>query len=173
MARATSARWPSPDLALNVLGGGKPYFPALDHSLDAGALALVGPAGTGKSLALVQRALRAAGETARGAVLLLSPSDTGTAKLRARVPSQTGIVCAPFGTLAFDLLRASGPGEVAEIEEARAAILFEGVGAELFSLEWEEFGASGIGESGNTGVGDAVTTIAMFCRKQKGRHFTF
>ena len=112
---------------------------ALDHPLDAGALALVGPAGTGKSFALVLRALRAAGETARGAVLLLSPSDSGTAKLRARLPAQTRIVCAPFGTLGFDLLRASGPGEVAEIEEARAAILFEGVGAELFSLEWEEF----------------------------------
>jgi acyl-CoA reductase-like NAD-dependent aldehyde dehydrogenase len=41
------------------------------------------------------------------------------------------------------------------------------------ALEWEEFGASGVGESGNTGVGDAQTTIAMFCRKQKGRHFVF
>jgi acyl-CoA reductase-like NAD-dependent aldehyde dehydrogenase len=39
------------------------------------------------------------------------------------------------------------------------------------ALEWEEFGASGVGESGNTGVGDAAATIAMFCRKQKGRHF--
>jgi acyl-CoA reductase-like NAD-dependent aldehyde dehydrogenase len=41
------------------------------------------------------------------------------------------------------------------------------------ALEWEEFGSSGIGDSGNTGVGDATTTIAMFSRKQKGRHFTF
>jgi acyl-CoA reductase-like NAD-dependent aldehyde dehydrogenase len=41
------------------------------------------------------------------------------------------------------------------------------------ALEWEEFGASGVGESGNAGVGDASTTIAMFCRKQKGRHFVF
>jgi acyl-CoA reductase-like NAD-dependent aldehyde dehydrogenase len=41
------------------------------------------------------------------------------------------------------------------------------------ALEWEEFGASGVGDSGNTGVGDATTTIAMFCRKQKGRHLTF
>ncbi len=38
------------------------------------------------------------------------------------------------------------------------------------ALEWEEFGASGVGESGNTGVGDAETTIGMFCRRQKGRH---
>ena len=41
------------------------------------------------------------------------------------------------------------------------------------ALDWEEFGASGVGESGNTGVGDAETTIAMFCRKQQGRHFVF
>jgi acyl-CoA reductase-like NAD-dependent aldehyde dehydrogenase len=39
------------------------------------------------------------------------------------------------------------------------------------ALEWEEFGASGVGESGNAGVGDAEATIAMFCRRQKGRHF--
>jgi len=41
------------------------------------------------------------------------------------------------------------------------------------ALEWEEFGASGIGGSGNTGVGDAAATIAMFCRRQKGRHVVF
>ncbi len=41
------------------------------------------------------------------------------------------------------------------------------------ALEWEEFGASGIGGSGNTGVGDAETTISMFCRRQKGRHLVF
>jgi acyl-CoA reductase-like NAD-dependent aldehyde dehydrogenase len=41
------------------------------------------------------------------------------------------------------------------------------------ALEWEEFGASGVGESGNTGVGDAETTIAMFCRRQKGRHLVW
>ena len=40
------------------------------------------------------------------------------------------------------------------------------------ALEWEEFGASGVGESGNAGVGEATATIAMFCRRQKGRHFT-
>jgi acyl-CoA reductase-like NAD-dependent aldehyde dehydrogenase len=41
------------------------------------------------------------------------------------------------------------------------------------ALEWEEFGASGVGESGNTGVGDAESTIGMFCRRQKGRHLIF
>jgi acyl-CoA reductase-like NAD-dependent aldehyde dehydrogenase len=41
------------------------------------------------------------------------------------------------------------------------------------AFEWEEFGSSGIGEGGNSGVGDATATIAMFCRRQKGRHFVF
>ena len=41
------------------------------------------------------------------------------------------------------------------------------------ALEWEAFGASGVGESGNTGVGDAERTIRMFCRAQKGRHVVF
>jgi acyl-CoA reductase-like NAD-dependent aldehyde dehydrogenase len=41
------------------------------------------------------------------------------------------------------------------------------------ALEWEEFGASGVGESGNAGVGDAAATIGIFCRRQKGRRFVF
>src|SRR5207244_2732208 len=41
------------------------------------------------------------------------------------------------------------------------------------AMEWEAFGASGVGDSGNTGVGDAVETIRMFCRSQKGRHVVF
>jgi acyl-CoA reductase-like NAD-dependent aldehyde dehydrogenase len=41
------------------------------------------------------------------------------------------------------------------------------------ALEWEDFGASGIGDSGNSGVGDAEATIGIFCRKQKGRHVLF
>ena len=38
------------------------------------------------------------------------------------------------------------------------------------ALEWESFGASGVGPSGNMGVGYAISTIRLFCRKQKGRH---
>ncbi len=38
------------------------------------------------------------------------------------------------------------------------------------ALEWEEFGASTIGESGNMGVGEAQATLSIFCRRQKGRH---
>ncbi len=41
------------------------------------------------------------------------------------------------------------------------------------ALEWEEFGASTIGESGNMGVGEAQATLSIFCRRQKGRHFEF
>lgn len=61
----------------------------------------------------------------------------------------------------------------AKLHRARrtlAGMLKENDGTDS-ALEWEEFGASGIGESGNTGVGDAETTIGMFCRRQKGRHF--
>lgn len=63
----------------------------------------------------------------------------------------------------------------AKLSRARrtlAGMLKENDGTDS-ALEWEEFGASGVGESGNTGVGDAATTIAMFCRRQKGRHFVF
>jgi acyl-CoA reductase-like NAD-dependent aldehyde dehydrogenase len=41
------------------------------------------------------------------------------------------------------------------------------------AMDWEEFGASGIGDSGNMGVGDAETTVAIFSRRQKGRHVVF
>lgn len=61
---------------------------------------------------------------------------------------------------------------LAQARSALAGMVKENDGTDS-ALEWEEFGASGIGESGNTGVGDAATTIAMFCRRQKGRHFVF
>jgi acyl-CoA reductase-like NAD-dependent aldehyde dehydrogenase len=41
------------------------------------------------------------------------------------------------------------------------------------ALEWEEFGASTIGESGNMGVGEVQATISIYARRQKGRHFVF
>jgi aldehyde dehydrogenase (NAD+) len=41
------------------------------------------------------------------------------------------------------------------------------------ALEWEEFGASGIGESGNMGVGEVLATLSIYTRRQKGRHITF
>ena len=41
------------------------------------------------------------------------------------------------------------------------------------ALEWEEFGASGIGESGNMGVGEITATLSIYTRRQKGRHLVF
>jgi acyl-CoA reductase-like NAD-dependent aldehyde dehydrogenase len=41
------------------------------------------------------------------------------------------------------------------------------------ALEWEEFGSSTIGESGNMGVGEVQATLAIFSRRQKGRHVVF
>ncbi|HRK02872.1 MAG TPA: aldehyde dehydrogenase family protein, partial [Oligoflexia bacterium] len=41
------------------------------------------------------------------------------------------------------------------------------------ALEWEEFGASGVGTSGNMGVGDPEATFAIYSRRQKGRHVVF
>lgn len=41
------------------------------------------------------------------------------------------------------------------------------------ALEWEEFGASGVGVSGNMGVGEPEATFRIFSRKQKGRSVFF
>ncbi|MEN9800221.1 MAG: hypothetical protein RL653_3918 [Pseudomonadota bacterium] len=41
------------------------------------------------------------------------------------------------------------------------------------ALEWEEFGNSGIGDTGNMGVGDITATLSIYSRRQKGRHITF
>jgi acyl-CoA reductase-like NAD-dependent aldehyde dehydrogenase len=41
------------------------------------------------------------------------------------------------------------------------------------ALEWEEFGASGIGDSGNMGVGEVTATLSIYTRRQKGRHIVF
>ncbi len=122
---------------------------ALAHPLDGPLLVLAGPAGTGKTTALLRRALLAA-EAPGHRVLLATPSDAGTAKLRARVPeAQTNVTSASFGAIAFDVLREARridgkPDDLSAIDEARAAIVFEGVGAELFSLEWSEFGLAEI-----------------------------
>jgi len=41
------------------------------------------------------------------------------------------------------------------------------------ALAWEEFGASGIGDSGNMGVGEVTATLSIYTRRQKGRHLVF
>ncbi len=41
------------------------------------------------------------------------------------------------------------------------------------AMEWEEFGASTLGESGNMGVGEVTATCSIYARRQKGRHLVF
>ena len=103
---------------------------ALDYPLDGPLLALVGSAGTGKSFALLQRAERAA---QAGAALLSGATENGSVRLRGY----------DLGELAFDILRehrASHGGVAPErIDDARAATIFQAVGAGVFSLEWDDF----------------------------------
>jgi superfamily I DNA/RNA helicase len=120
---------------------------ALSHPHDGDALALLGPPGSGKTVALVQRARRAAATKPRGAVLLTAPSDAGVARLRAHAgDADDAPVCATFGQVAFEVLHAAAGADhtLERIHDARAAIIFEGVGAELFSLEWDEFAIADI-----------------------------
>lgn len=63
----------------------------------------------------------------------------------------------------------------AKIQRARRIIggmLKENDGTDS-AMDWEEFGASGIGDSGNMGVGDAEATVSIYSRRQKGRHVVF
>lgn len=108
--------------------------PALDVSL-----AIVGPAGSGKSSALRERALRAALE---GTVWLTAPSARGVARLREGLGGEQPPVirCARFEEIALEVIRTLAPGrEVELITDVRAAQVFEGIGAALFSLDWTEF----------------------------------
>jgi superfamily I DNA/RNA helicase len=108
------------------------------------ALALTGPAGTGKTTELVRRALEAAG-SGRGA-LLAAPSDGGVARLRERLPRELApgtLECVTFGELAFAILgearAADGLPALQPIDDVRASQHFERAGARLFALEWTEF----------------------------------
>jgi len=84
-------------------------------------LAIVGPAGSGKTTALRTRAARA-GEL--GSVWFATPS----------------FHSARFGELALEVVRALGSQRDVElIPDVRAAHVFEEVGARLFSLDWTEF----------------------------------
>jgi superfamily I DNA/RNA helicase len=108
------------------------------------ALALVGPAGTGKTTELLRRAVATARDSR--AVLLLAPSDTGVARLRAALPAQgmpTSLACDSFGSVAFSLLCAAraraGLAAPDLIDDVRASLHFEAIGARLFALEWTQF----------------------------------
>ena len=116
---------------------------ALDLPATGGALAITGAAGSGKTFALVHRALRLAAEFAPQTVFVSAPSDAGVARLRALLdaaePRHT-VRCASLAEIALDVLRgAAAEGEEIEsIDEVRASRHFESAGAQLFSLEWTE-----------------------------------
>ena len=126
---------------------------AVDGDAIAGALAIVGPAATGKTTALIARARRLAADlegTARVAVF--TPSDAGVRSLRERFaddahPNDARIACMPFGAFALEIViaaRAPGAPNPHAIDEADASMLFERAGASLFALEWAEFVADEI-----------------------------
>lgn len=74
-----------------------------------------------------------------------------------------------------DLATAVYTRDDATVQRARRVIggmLKENDGTDS-ALEWEAFGASGVGDSGNSAIGDAAATIRLFCREQKGRHVVF
>ena len=114
---------------------------AIAASLDQ-SLTIVGAAGTGKTYALVRRAIRAA---SAGPVLLLAPSDGGVRRARTalaealRDDAAAGVRCASFGEIAFEIVCGARADAVDEIDDARASQHFERAGAELFALEWTEF----------------------------------
>jgi superfamily I DNA/RNA helicase len=121
---------------------------AVEHPLDDASVAITGPAGTGKSVALAMRADRARAALRPGEVALVTaPGMQGVARLRATIGeavSDPRVVCAPLGDVAFELLcehRFEGErsADLDLIDDARAAEIFERAGAELFALEWTEF----------------------------------
>jgi alpha-ketoglutaric semialdehyde dehydrogenase len=63
-------------------------------------------------------------------------------------------------------------GKLTRARRSLGGMLKENDGTDS-ALEWEEFGASTIGESGNMGVGEIQATLAIFSRRQKGRHLVF
>jgi superfamily I DNA/RNA helicase len=113
---------------------------AIDAPPDA-FLAIGGAPGSGKTTALVRRALRlAAAHGDARSVLLLAPSDAGTARLAALADGAPGVAAKTFGDLAFALLRDARPeAPIAPIDDVRASLHFEAAGAALFALEWTEF----------------------------------
>jgi superfamily I DNA/RNA helicase len=111
---------------------------ALEHPLDA-ALAIIGPAGSGKSTVLLERARRAADA---GTVWLTAARARGVARLGTALGPEvkSSIRCAAFEEIALEIVRALAPErDVALISDVRAAQTFEDIGAKLFSLDWTEF----------------------------------
>lgn len=108
------------------------------------SLGLLGPAGSGKTFALLRRAERLAAAGERG--WLTAPSESGVARLHDALgagAAAEAFACRSLGDVAFAILRDARDGaaasEVAEIDDVRASRHFERAGAALFALEWTEF----------------------------------
>lgn len=118
----------------------------LAHPCDGDLLALAGGPGSGKTTALVRRALALQGARREASVWLCAPSDAAIARLREHLRGSDAaahVHCASFGAVACDVLAAAAPAaKLALIGDVRAAQLFEGAGAELFSLEWAELASA-------------------------------
>ena len=117
---------------------------ALEHPANGAGLAIVGPAGTGKTRVLLARAheLAAAG----GCVVIASAAGAAVERLAQRIELPS-IACRTLGAIAFAILgegrSEDGPDvKLRLVSEARASERFERVGAELFALEWTEFAAA-------------------------------
>lgn len=111
-----------------------------------GALAIVGPPASGKSFALVRRALRLARADGGRTVVLAAPSDAGVRRLRARIAAESAtyanLEIRSFGDVAFELLaqaRAPDAPPLRAIDDVAASRQFEEIGAALFALDWTEF----------------------------------
>ncbi|MBV9102484.1 MAG: UvrD-helicase domain-containing protein [Candidatus Eremiobacteraeota bacterium] len=124
---------------------------AARHSLQA-FVAIEGPAGTGKTTALLRRAVRASENLAAGqAIIVSAPSTLAVQELHAALGSAARheqICCANLGEIAFSILQAyrtdaatsqGAAPPVALIDDVRAQELFSEVAASLYALEWEEF----------------------------------
>jgi superfamily I DNA/RNA helicase len=105
------------------------------------AVALLGPPGSGKTTTLLVRAVRATGDGTR--IFVSAASGRAVARLRAelaRLRPAAPPPCLTLGDLAFELIATLRPERSAErMTDVRASHVFEGVGARLYSLDWNEF----------------------------------
>jgi len=119
-----------------LLGLDLEQMQAIEHPLET-SLAIVGPAGSGKSTALLERAARAAREAP---AWLTAASARGVMRLRSVAGSEAGLQLATFADVALEIVRSLSPArDVTLISDVRAAGIFEEQGAALFSLDWTEF----------------------------------
>jgi superfamily I DNA/RNA helicase len=110
----------------------------------SGLVAIAGAPGTGKSVALAQRAALAARELAAHERAIVSAASALSARRLARDFADPRILCAPLGDVAFAVLAShaedfGATADLAAIDDARAEALFSRIGVPLFALDWDEF----------------------------------